>query len=210
MAFLLMKRIMKTIKETIQNTIIIEKSKFISYLFACSSKQELEKMLDNLRKEHPDATHICYASIYYENGLIAYKSSDDGEPANTAKAPILNALQKNDLQNIGCAVVRYFGGIKLGAGGLCRAYGKSCLEAIKNATIITKIEKDVYEFSISYTQDRHVSSVLKNMDVIILNKKYEMEVQFEVIFKNEQEMQQFCMTFNQIKLCKTKTCMIEE
>lgn len=191
---------MKTIKETVTNTIIIDKSKFITYLIPINNKQDLQDSLASLKKQYPDATHICYASIYLENDLQCYKSSDDGEPSNTAKVPILNALKQNDLNNVLCAVIRYFGGIKLGAGGLCRAYGKSCLEAIKLATIVDMIYCDVYQFKVSYSMDKMISYALKNLDCIVFNKNYDIDVLYEVCFKNNDGLNQFKTNFNTLEL----------
>ncbi len=201
---------MKTIKETVTNTIIIEKSKFITYLIPISNKQELENHLFHLKNQYADATHLCYAAIYEENGMPCYKSSDDGEPVNTAKAPILNALQKQSLSHILCAVIRYFGGIKLGAGGLCRAYGKSCLEAIKLATIVEAHLCDVFQFHIGYENERLITYTLNHLDGLILSKKYELDVIYEVAFKTESAFQQFKSNFKDLQFIKIKTMMVTE
>ena len=105
----------------------IKKSKFISYAFKISSKEEIEEILCELKKEHRKARHLPYA-YKFDNNI---KKSDDKEPSNTAGGPILNIIEKNDLNNILIVVVRYFGGIKLGAGGLIRAYGAAAKEVIQ-------------------------------------------------------------------------------
>ncbi|MBO4412541.1 MAG: YigZ family protein [Clostridia bacterium] len=107
----------------------IKKSKFIGYLFEIGSLEEIKQIVDNLKKEHKKATHICYA--YRLNSPFAEKAVDDGEPSGTAGKPILNVLQKQNIENSLLVVVRYFGGIKLGAGGLFRAYSKCASETIK-------------------------------------------------------------------------------
>ena len=137
----------KTILGEVVTTLVIEKSKFISYLIPVESKSEASEVLENLRKKHFDATHVCYAYIVNDE-VTLYKSSDDGEPSQTAGAPILNVLRKNDLSNVVCAVVRYFGGIKLGAGGLTRAYSNSAIEAVNVATLVTLV--DAYQYNLSY------------------------------------------------------------
>ena len=114
---------MKKIKDINESTIIIDKSKFITTLYPVESVEEIECVLTATRKKYYDATHNCYAYIF-DNGRIQ-KCSDDGEPGGTAGYPILNVLKKKNLTNVLVAVVRYFGGIKLGAGGLTRAYTKS-------------------------------------------------------------------------------------
>ena len=108
----------------------IKKSKFIGYLFEIQNLEEIKNILENLKKEHKKATHICYA--YRFLSPFSEKAVDDGEPSGTAGKPILNVLQKQNLQNTLLVVVRYFGGIKLGAGGLLRAYSKCASETIKS------------------------------------------------------------------------------
>lgn len=110
--------------------LIINKSKFIAYKFTLNSLEEVKSILTNLKNEHKKATHICYAYIYNRD-IVSEKCSDDGEPGGTAGYPILNVLKKKNLENIMVAVVRYFGGVKLGVGGLVRAYTKACSEVIK-------------------------------------------------------------------------------
>ena len=102
----------------------ISKSKFIAYKKELTSLEEVKAFLLQLKKEHKKARHICYAYVY-KNEIISEKCSDDGEPGGTAGYPILNVIKKKNLTNVMVAVVRYFGGIKLGAGGLTRAYTKA-------------------------------------------------------------------------------------
>lgn len=109
--------------------IIEKKSKFIGYLLLCKNVDEVENALQNLRKEHKKATHICYA--YSLKNPFLEKAVDDGEPGGTAGRPILSVLQKKGIQDVCVFVVRYFGGIKLGAGGLVRAYTKTTSEVLK-------------------------------------------------------------------------------
>ncbi len=112
-----------------QIEIIEKKSRFIGYLLECTKEDEVKLALEFLRKEHKKATHICWAcrlkTPFYE------KAVDDGEPGGSAGRPILSVLQKKDVSNVCVFVVRYFGGIKLGAGGLVRAYAKVTSELFK-------------------------------------------------------------------------------
>lgn len=112
----------------------IKKSKFITYLFCVSTKEEIDAHLSRIRGEHKKATHVTYA--YRLLSPSAEKASDDGEPSGTAGVPILDVLKKRGLNNILAVVVRYFGGIKLGAGGLIRAYAGSVVEALEGQKII--------------------------------------------------------------------------
>lgn len=109
--------------------IIEKKSKFLGYLLECKSETEIKQALEFLKKEHKKATHVCYAcrlkSPFYE------KAVDDGEPSGTAGRPILSVLQKKDVSDVCVFIVRYFGGIKLGAGGLVRIYAKTTSELFK-------------------------------------------------------------------------------
>lgn len=108
---------------------IEKKSRFIGYLLSCKTVDEVGQALDFLKKEHKKATHICYA-YSFKNPFLE-KAVDDGEPGGTAGRPILSVLQKKGLKDVCVFVVRYFGGIKLGAGGLVRAYTKTTSEVLK-------------------------------------------------------------------------------
>ncbi len=109
--------------------VVEKKSKFLGFLLSCQTENEIKDAVEFLKQEHKKATHICWAgrlkSPFYE------KAVDDGEPSGTAGRPILNVLQKKEMQNVAIFVVRYFGGIKLGAGGLVRAYSKVAGELVK-------------------------------------------------------------------------------
>ena len=108
-------------------TLEIKKSKFIAVYYEIDSKKEAAKILETLKKEHKKAKHIPYA--YKIDNVV--KKSDDKEPSNTAGTPIYNLIEKNNLNHVFIAVIRYFGGIKLGAGGLTRAYLNTAKEVIK-------------------------------------------------------------------------------
>lgn len=126
---------MYIIDKNAENEIIIKKSRFITKLYYIEDVNKVNDIINELKKEYKKCTHICYSYII---GLNA-KAVDDGEPSGTAGKPILNVLQKKDMTNVLCVVIRYFGGIKLGAGGLVRAYTKSASEVIK---LVNLIEKD--------------------------------------------------------------------
>ena len=152
---------MNTIKKEITNEIIINKSKFITILTNISSKEEIITKINNIKKEYKDATHYCYAYIIDNQE----KCSDDKEPSGTAGLPILNVLKQNNLTNILCVVIRYFGGIKLGAGGLIRAYSSSASEAL-NKTQITSLTKGyniIIEFP--YENLKQINYLLKDYKI---------------------------------------------
>ncbi len=123
---------MNSIKNDIVKEIEINKSTFINYLYKVDSIDEVSIKLNDLRKKYKDANHHCYAYIIGENQDIQ-KYSDDGEPSKTAGLPMIEVLKKNDLTNVLAVSVRYFGGIKLGAGGLVRAYTKGVSECVKES-----------------------------------------------------------------------------
>jgi uncharacterized YigZ family protein len=123
---------MKKIQGVLENTIVITKSEFITHIYRVDSVLEVEAILEETRKKYWDATHNCYAYIIGENAEIQ-KCSDDGEPAKTAGAPMIDVLKKQGITNILAIVTRYFGGTLLGAGGLVRAYSQSVSECLKEA-----------------------------------------------------------------------------
>ncbi|WP_036452085.1 IMPACT family protein [Mycoplasma buteonis] len=114
----------------IKEELVIKKSKFISYAFKVQNKEEIKEILLSLKKEHKKSRHVCYGYLLFQNGVESAGFSDDGEPKNTAGRPIYDLLQIKKVFNYLIVVVRYFGGIKLGAGGLVRAYRESSLLAI--------------------------------------------------------------------------------
>ena len=137
---------MYTINKIYQEKQEIKKSEFICTIHPVSNIDEINEILKDTRKKYYDATHNCYAYILGENGEIV-KCSDDGEPSQTAGIVILDALRKNELTNVLAIVTRYFGGIKLGAGGLVRAYSSS------TSLVLEKIEKLKIEKCIDLTME---------------------------------------------------------
>ena len=171
---------MYSIKESIENIIIIKKSKFITKLIKVNNIDEVNKNLEEIKKEFKDSTHICYA--YIVNGQE--KCVDDGEPSGTAGLPILNILKKNNLTNILAVVIRYFGGIKLGAGGLVRAYSNSVNDTLKLTSIIELIEGYLVELEFSYDQVKLVDYILN--DKTIINKEYNDNIIYSFYLNKEQ------------------------
>lgn len=141
---------MLTIKENSVYQYEIKKSKFITLLYQVNNLEEIENILENTRNIYKDATHCCYA-YKLEN---IQKFSDDGEPGGTAGLPIIEVLNKKNLTNILCIVVRYFGGIKLGAGGLVRAYSKAVRDAIEENTITKLTHGYFIRFEANYDEQK--------------------------------------------------------
>lgn len=127
---------MKTIKEIYTSQQTIQKSEFITHIYPVNSLEEINAILIQIRKKYYDATHNCYAYVLGETGEII-KCSDDGEPSQTAGVVIYDVLKKNQLTNVLAIVTRYFGGIKLGAGGLIRAYSSSVAQTLLNINTYT-------------------------------------------------------------------------
>lgn len=167
---------MKTIYKNSQIEIEIKKSRFIGYSFKINTFEEIESNLQALRKQYYNATHVCYAFVF-EN---IEKCSDDGEPSGTAGIPILDVIKKNGLSNILVVVVRYFGGIKLGAGGLNRAYSKCCSTAIKESNIVELQLYNVYNVYVEYQNVQAFSKIVKDYDVKILNTSFNDSVVYNV------------------------------
>lgn len=178
----------KTILTEVENLIVIEKSKFLGYLFPCDSKEVANEILENLRNQHAEATHVCYAYIINDDNVLLYKSSDDGEPSQTAGAPILNVIKRNNLTNVLCAVVRYFGGIKLGAGGLVRAYSNSAVEVVNKSTIVTLVDAYKGKFTFPYDKINFIDKFFETNNIEIVNKEYDLEVSYTVITYNKEDV----------------------
>jgi len=155
---------MQTIKNNTHNEIIIKNSRFICYLYKIKNLDDISNYLSNIKSIEKDATHYCYA--YILNDLK--KSSDDGEPSGTAGFPILKVLENNNLSNILAIVIRYFGGIKLGAGGLVRAYTKSVTNTISIDNIISLTPGYNLTIEFNYNQIKEIDYLLKD---ITINKK---------------------------------------
>ena len=165
---------MYTIKDNKVYELIIKNSKFITILYKVNNVNNINSILENIKKEYPDATHYCYAYII-DN---IKKSSDDGEPSGTAGIPILKVLESNNLTNIICVVVRYFGGIKLGANGLIRAYTKSTSNIIKESTLVELIDGINLDITFNYDEIKEIDYLLK--DIKINNKIFDKDITYNI------------------------------
>lgn len=140
-----------SIKEPIIDEIEIKKSRFITYLYPIESEEEFNQHLTAIRKEHYKANHHCQAFILNDDSSIQ-RMSDDGEPSGTAGVPMLEVLKRNQLTYIMAVTVRYFGGVKLGAGGLIRAYSSSVSEALNKAQLVANSTQMLVEVRLEYSQ----------------------------------------------------------
>lgn len=165
---------MKSIINNTEKEYIINKSKFICNIIYVSDIDDVNKNLNEIKNKYKDATHNCYAYIVdgYE------KCSDDNEPSGTAGMPILNVLKNNNLNHILCVVTRYFGGIKLGAGGLVRAYTKSVTNCIDKNNFCTLIQGIELKITFNYENLKQIDNLLK--DIKIINKEFNNDITYTI------------------------------
>lgn len=159
--------------------IIIEKSRFIAYATHATSDAEATEWLAGIRSMHREATHCCSAWMAgWLNVVESQRADDDGEPSGTAGKPILEVIKKNDLHDTAIAVVRYFGGIKLGAGGLIRAYGKSAGLGVQAAGILRMTLQQRFAVSCSYELSSKLDRALRNGSYFLEKAEYDEKVTF--------------------------------
>lgn len=175
------------LKEECREEIVINKSRFIACACPCSNEEEARAYIEVIRKEFPDATHVCTAYICGENGLIQ-RSNDNKEPSGTAGMPMLEAIKHSGLQDVCCCVVRYFGGIKLGAGGLIRAYSGAVTQVLTTAEKVEEIKVKQYE--VTYPYD--LSGVMENWlrrytDIVDTQYSDQVTVTFETDLEQVEE-----------------------
>lgn len=176
---------MKTIKEPVQCEINVKKSQFICSLFPTKTKKESKEIIQKLNEQYSDATHNCTAYIVSDGEGF----DDDGEPGGTAGKPMINVLRKNELHNITAVVTRYFGGIKLGAGGLVRAYSKSVMEAVGATEIVEIEEYDVYKLTFEYSDIKIADAEVRNNHLTTINKEYSDKVSYEVVSSDMRDIE---------------------
>ena len=174
---------MKTIKDAVQCEINVKKSQFICSLFPTKTKKESKEIIRKLNNQYSDATHNCTAYIVSDGEGF----DDDGEPGGTAGKPMINVLRKNELHNITAVVTRYFGGIKLGAGGLVRAYSKSVMEAIGEAEIVEIEEYSVYRLTFEYSDIKTADSEVRNNQ--LTDKEYSDKVSYEIVSRDNRDIE---------------------
>ena len=164
---------MYTIQENSINSYEIKKSKFITLLFRVDSLGEIYHYLQQVKESYQDATHYCYG--YKLDGI--QKFSDDGEPGGTAGLPIIEILNKRELHNILCVVVRYFGGIKLGAGGLIRAYSTAVKEALNSCHLIELVPGYLIAITLDYSDQKSFDYLFRSY---IIRKEFFAKVTYHL------------------------------
>lgn len=174
-----------TIGKTGQHELIIKKSKFICSLARTETVEEAQEFIEQVSKKYHDATHNTYA---YTLGLNdnQVKASDNGEPSGTAGIPELKALQLMKLKNVTAVVTRYFGGIKLGAGGLIRAYSNSVTEAAQNIGVVKCVMQQLIQFSIPYNRIDEINHYLEKNRISIASQEYTTNVTIQIYLDLDQ------------------------
>lgn len=156
------------------------KSRFIGYVKPVGSKKEAEDFIQSIKNKHPDATHNCSAYKVIDNGQEYFKTDDDGEPSGTAGKPMGDIITYMEVTNLAVVATRYFGGIKLGAGGLVRNYAKTAKLAIQEAGIEEYIKKNIYILDFSYERIGDVESIINAAGGEYLDKGYNDRVTYKV------------------------------
>ncbi|MFL8711251.1 YigZ family protein [Clostridioides sp. GD02377] len=174
----------RTLHEFGTDEITIEKSVFIGYAKPIKSEEEALEFINEIKKKHKDATHNVWAYTVGQNMNIQ-RYSDDGEPQGTAGIPTLEVIKKEDLRDVAVVVTRYFGGTKLGAGGLVRAYTKGAKLGLEAGKIIYKVMYQEVKIKIDYTQLGKVQNELMNLGYFIKDTIYEDNVEIIVYSKLE-------------------------
>ena len=180
----------KTIEISVENILYKEKnSKFFGFAFPVTSEIEVKTHLENLKGEHFSARHWCYAyQIGTEN--IKFRANDDGEPSNSAGMPIYGQIQSFDITNVLVVVVRYFGGVKLGVGGLISAYKTTAQLTLEEANIIEKTIDKHFKITFDYKNMNKVMRIIKEKNIQILHQKMELNCEIEIATrkKNAEEI----------------------
>ena len=163
----------KTIQGTGEGYYTEKRSKFLAFAHHVESAEEVKEIVDSYRKKYYDARHCCYAYMLGAD-RSAYRANDDGEPSSTAGKPILGQINSKELTNILICVIRYYGGVNLGTGGLIVAYRTAAADAISHCEIVERLVEEQVTFSFSYPMMNGVMRVVKDMDARIVAQKFEL------------------------------------
>ncbi|KGH69334.1 hypothetical protein X286_03870 [Oenococcus oeni IOEB_9517] len=169
-----------TVKQNSTKELIIKKSRFIADIYPLKEEQEAKKIIENVRKKNPNAKHVVFAYTVGLNREIQ-RMSDNGEPVGTAGKPVLDAITKNNLINVLITVTRYFGGIKLGAGGLIRAYSQSASQTIENAQLATLVNYDRLQLIFDYSLIDKLKYFIEKQKAVVMETNYQTKVQAVIL-----------------------------
>ncbi len=169
-----------TVKQNSTKELIIKKSRFIADIYPLKEEQEAKKIIENVRKKNPNANHVVFAYTVGLNREIQ-RMSDNGEPVGTAGKPVLDAITKNNLINVLITVTRYFGGMKLGAGGLIRAYSQSASQTIENAQLATLVNYDRLQLIFDYSLIDKLKYFIEKQKAVVMETNYQTKVQAVIL-----------------------------
>lgn len=176
----------KTILKASEEVLFKEKgSKFFGYAFPVSSDEEVKEHIETLKKQHHTARHFCYAWQLGKN-YEHYRANDDGEPSNSAGMPIYGQLQSFDVTNVLAVVVRYFGGTKLGVGGLIQAYKTTAQMALENCKIVEKTIDETFLLKFEYPEMNTVMRIIKDEDINLIDQKMELDCEFKIAVRKKE------------------------
>lgn len=181
-------------------------SKFIAYAFHVKDEDEAKSRIAEIKKKEYAARHHCYAYILNPD-KSAQRDSDDGEPSNTAGKPILGQILSNNLTNTLIIVVRYFGGVKLGVGGLINAYRNAAAAALENIVIEQRFVKEVFSVYFQYPEMNNVMRIVKDLNLNVIEQNFELECQltFSIRKSQSEKMQSIFALNHKVKLAYQKT-----
>lgn len=171
---------MLILKERAEAEIEIKKSRFIAIALPTETMDDVKKHVTEIRKEHPDATHVVHAAVIGKAGTM-YSSSDDREPKNTAGRPALEVLKGSGITNITVCIVRYFGGTLLGTGGLVKAYGDSTKEVLKIAETEPLIEKTSFRVVLPYNSYTLIKRLFETTEATVTKEDFDINISVEGI-----------------------------
>ena len=174
-------------------------SKFYSYAFPISNEEEIKQKIELLKKQHYNARHWCYAWQLGKN-YDHYRANDDGEPSNSAGMPIYGQLQSFNVTNVLVVVVRYFGGTKLGVGGLIKAYKNGAKLALENSNIIDKTINEKFLIKFEYPEMNTVMRIIKDEKISINNQKLELNCEFIISIRKKEAEKVFEIFDNTYKV----------
>ena len=174
-------------------------SKFYGYAFPVTNEEEIKEKIELLKKQHYNARHWCYAWQLGEN-YDHYRANDDGEPSNSAGMPIYGQLQSFNVTNILVVVVRYFGGTKLGVGGLIKAYKNGAKLALENSIIIHKTIDEEFLIKFEYPEMNLIMRIIKDENISIINQKMELDCEFIISIRKKEAIRIFKIFENTYKV----------
>ena len=173
-----------TIKENSYDEFVEKKSTFITHLVRVTSEEEAREFIQKMKKKHYDATHVCSCYVVGDNNEIT-RANDDGEPSGTAGAPMLDVLVKNEIKNVCATVIRYFGGTKLGTGGLVRAYGGGVINALKNAILVERKDALEIRLELDYSLNGKIEYEIEKTNFIVNNLEYTDKIIYTIYVMEE-------------------------